>query len=614
MCGIVGSYRYHGIPRDEQRVISALSALMQRRGPDDSGAWTDGEHVNFGFRRLSILDVTERASQPMLSEDGRHAIIFNGELYNYRDLRRSLEARGHHFKSTGDTEVLLRSLMTWGAAAVKRFNGMFAFAWYDSHARTLVLARDPMGIKPLYYVDARDGLVFGSQFDQMLRHPLCSGEIDPACVGLFLRLSFLPPPFSLVRGVFQLEPGCLLTVEPGKRPSLSQYATFPAETITSPLTDPVNRVDEAVAQAVAGQLVSDVPVGCFLSGGIDSPLVAAHVGGLTGAGLPAFTIGSEDPVHNEVGVATEYARSLSLDHRVGILTGAEALAMLPKMAAAYSEPFADVSAIPTMALTALARTQVKVALSGDGGDELFWGYPRFAKVLAARRVFQLPRPVRTIAYAASRVSGGGVPRGVLFRDIGSWYFDAHSHLRSDDLAAVTQEDPGVPATFREFDLPSVPSHAATAAWLRKNEMRVHLQRILLKVDRASMYHGLEVRVPLLDAAVVAVASAIDPRQCIVEGQGKAVLRQALARHAPKHMVGLPKRGFSAPVSGWLRAELKPLVHDLLLSGDPFPGGFFRQAGIAEMFDRHLAGGDYSAQIWPLLCLQLWAGAHVVPTP
>lgn len=612
MCGVVGSYLHHGIPSNERAVISSLSGLMRRRGPDDSGQWTDGAHVTFGFRRLSILDVTERASQPMLSEDGRHAIVFNGELYNYRELRRTLEGRGHRFKSTGDTEVLLRSLITWGSAAVERFNGMFAFAWYNTQARRLVLARDAMGIKPLYYLEAPEGLVFGSQFDQMLRHPLCSGEVDPTCVALYLRLSFLPPPFSLVSGVSQLEPGCLLTVEPGKRLRLSRYAAFPAEAVTAPLADAVERVDDAVAQAVARQMVSDVPVGCFLSGGIDSPLVAAHVGRPHGVGLPAFTIGSDDPAHDEVAAAKGYAQSLCLDHRVGVLTGQEALAMLPHMAAAYSEPFADVSAIPTMALTALARTEVKVALSGDGGDELFWGYPRFAKVLAARKAFHLPRSARTLAYAASRATGGGLPRGVLSHNIGSWYLDSHSHLRSRDLASVLLADPGLPATFAEFELATVPSHAATAAWLRKNELRVHLQRILLKVDRASMYHGLEVRVPLLDPGVVAVAAAMDPRQCIVEGQGKAVLRQALARHAPGHLVGLPKRGFSAPVSRWLRTQLRPLVHDLLLSRDPYPAGFFRKAGIAELFERHLAGGDHSAQIWPLLALQLWADAHASP--
>lgn len=613
MCGIVGSLLYEGIPSGEKQVVGKLTDLMRRRGPDGGEVWTDGRHATFGFRRLSILDVSDRASQPMHSPDGRHALVFNGELYNFRELRRRLEAGGHRFTSTGDTEVVLRSLMEWGTEALPNFNGMFALAWYDTEARRLVLARDPMGIKPLYYVDAPHGLVFGSQFDQMLRHPLCKAEVDPACLALYLRLSFLPPPFTLMRNVFQLEPGHTLVAEPGQRPRLSTYSTFPADPVTELLPDAAEHVDEAVARAVSAQLVSDVPLGCFLSGGIDSPLVATHASRASPA-LPAFTIGSEDSAHDEVDVASRYADLLSLRHRVSVLSGRKALELLPDVAAAYSEPFADVSAIPTLALSALARSKVKVALSGDGGDELFWGYPRFVKVLGARPAFLFPRPARVVAYAASRATTRRLSRGVRFADIGSWYFDSHSHLRSPDLASVLYEDPGIPSGFDEFDLASVPSFAATAAWLRANELRVHLQRILLKVDRASMYHGLEVRVPLLDKAVAAVAASVDPRQCMAGGMGKVVLRQALARHVPKDLVQLPKRGFSAPVGTWLRTDLKPVVHDLLLTRDPYPSGLFRTKGLADLFDRHLAGVDHSLQIWPLLCLQLWADHHASPAP
>ncbi len=614
MCGLVGMFDDRGGIAEHLDLLPGLIGLMARRGPDDDGSWTDGRHVAFGFRRLAILDPTPAGHQPMVSDDGRHALVFNGEVYNFRELRRRLQAEGARFRSASDTEVVLVALATWGVSALSLFNGMFALAWYDTHAQALVLARDPVGIKPLHYLLHRRGVVFGSQYDQLLRHPACNrAAIRPDVLGLYLRFGYLPPPYGLVDGTFQLEPGTYLLARPGARPEVHRFRGLPD---TSPPYLTGHDAEEAVAEAVSGavrrQSVSDVGVGVFLSGGIDSPLVAANLQAASETPLPAFTIGSTHPRLDETAAAAAYARHIGVDHHLRVFDTSHLLSSIDDLASAYSEPFADSSALPTMLVSATARSEVKVALSGDGGDEVFWGYPRFRSALRIGRWLAFPRPVRRLLYAAGRCRPGRPPAaGLLAESFGTWYRDAHSALRTADLDRLCPDASLLPPDFDLYDLRSVPDEVGLAQWLRTTELRGHLQAMLLKVDRASMFHGLEVRAPLLDLDLLDLAARLHPSTCLSPTTGKIVLRTALGRQVPPALVTAGKRGFEVPVGTWLRAELAPRVRALLLERDPFPEGLFDRAVVRQLVEDHLDRGvDRTRALWYLFALQLWADAHL----
>lgn len=619
MCGVAGVLTAGALTGEDRAIVGQLSELMVRRGPDDAGVWDDGAHCALAVRRLSIIDVTQGGHQPMTSRDGDQAVAYNGELYNYRELRAELAGQGRRFCSSSDTEVVLQALAAWGTAAFERFNGMFALAWYRARERTLVLARDPMGIKPLYWFQSPAGLVFGSQYDQVVRHPWCDrARLRPDVLELYLRLGWVPAPWGLIEGTGQLEPGTYLEASPGSTPVARRYHRLPEAGSTAPLigAEAVEAVDEAVRAAVRRQQVSDVRVGALLSGGIDSPLVVAGMRrGADWRPVPAFTIGVDDPAFDESVVAGAFGRHLGVEHHVEVIDAGVALGLVDDVAAAWSEPFADYSAFPTMLVSSLARRGVKTVLSGDGGDELFWGYPRFARLLKARPWFHLPRAGRVAAYAASKPlpTHRRPRRGICFGSVGDWYLDAHSGLRDRDLRRIAPGTAGLPGDFDLFRLDGTPGRTELAEWMRRNELRVHLPMLLCKVDRASMYHSLEVRVPLLDLEVVDVAHRLRVEDCIEGAVGKIVLRKALARHAPQELVGLPKRGFSVPLGSWLRHELEPLVRDRLLDRDPFPTGFFDGPGLASFYDDHRSGRlDLTRGLWHLLALQLWADHHLRP--
>lgn len=606
-------FNHSGIGPADVSLVARMTDLMRRRGPDDQGFWTDDSHAAFGFRRLSIIDPSAAGHQPMVSGDGRFAIVFNGELYNFRELRRQLEQHGVRFRSDSDTEVVLHAVATWGDDALRRFNGMFAFAWYDAVEHRLLLARDPIGIKPLYYFVDDAGLAFGSQYDQVITHPRCDrGSVDPAVMGLYLRLAYMPAPYGVFRGTHQLLPGHSLILTPGSPPKIRAYYELPTSPIRLRGRDAIDAVAEAVTEAVSRQMVSDVALGTFLSGGVDSPLVTALASNAARATLPAFTIASTDARFDESETARGYADQLPVAHHVRSFSEADALALLDDVAAAYSEPFADYSAFPSLMLSSLAREHVKVALSGDGGDELFWGYPRFAKVLKARPHFLRGRAVRAGVYAVSRYTGGERPaRGILFPTVGDWYFDSHSALRGAQVQRIAPALRHLPPDFALYDRRDSGDPDELAQWLRWNEIVGHLQMVLLKVDRASMYHGLEARVPLLDLAVVEAAMRVDADACIQAGVGKQPLRTMLARHLRQDTIPTQKRGFSVPMGDWLRQELRPVVEALLLDRDPFPHGAFSRPALAKLYEEHrLRRRDHTRGLWALLSLQLWADRHL----
>ncbi|CAN5737644.1 asparagine synthase (glutamine-hydrolyzing) [soil metagenome] len=620
MCGLTGMFTAPELSPEDVAEVRALNDLVARRGPDDAGTWDDGGHCARGFRRLSILDLSDRGHQPMVTADGHHALVFNGEVYNFRALRRELESAGRRFRSTSDTEVVLEALAHWGFDALARFEGMFALAWYRPRERRLVLARDPLGIKPLHWWSGDGVVVFGSQYDQVVRHRRCQrSRVDRRSLELYLRLGFLPAPFGLLEDTGQVEPGHAVEVSPAGSLRSRPFRPLPRPAPPEERLrgrDAEEAVAEAVGRAVDRQMVSDVPVGVFLSGGIDSPLVAASMTGTASGAIPAFSIGTDDPDMDESAPAAAYAEAFGLEHHMRRITGAEALGLVDEVAQAYTEPFGDYSSFPTLLVSSLAAQKVKTVLSGDGGDELFWGYPRFAKVRRARRWFGLPRPLRVAAYGASKPlpTHRRPARGILFPTIGDWYLDAHSGLRDSDLSLLAPELGGLPGSFDRFRLGGRPGDDELLQWMRSNELACHLPMILQKVDRASMFHSLEVRVPLLDLDLVDLAARVDPSAALQGTDGKVVLRRALEARVPAESIPRAKRGFTVPLGGWLRDDLEPLVRDLL-GPDAFPSGLFETSELMGWYEDHRSGRlDRTRALWNLMALQLWARTHLRPLP
>jgi asparagine synthase (glutamine-hydrolysing) len=588
MCGIVGIVSFDENVEPWRAEIEKSIALMARRGPDDHGIWSDGERCMLGFRRLAILDLTPAAHQPMLSPDGRYALVFNGEVYNFRELRRELESEGVTFRSTGDAEVVLHALIRWGTNAPARFNGMFALGFYDTVERRLLLARDHAGVKPLYYLYTSRGVLFASQYDQILAHPWARERgVIPAHLALYLHIGYLPAPYAMLQDSYALEPGTLMSIDADGVARHGRHFTMPVFREPDLRGDAADEaVDAAVTAAVRRHLVSDVPVGLFLSGGIDSPLVGAAM--VEGARrlFPAFTLSTGADRFDESPDAAAYARELGLDHYLCPMTSEIALAMLDDVVAACGEPLDDFSMFPTMLVARHARGRVKVALSGDGADEIFFGYPRrMIPFLRARDSTAVSAPSRRAYIDPQRlVPAGWIDK--LFPDL-----------------------PAVPPDCELFANPQLPNDRM-AQWMRRHEFTGHLTRVLQKVDRASMYHGLEVRVPLLDRELVELACRIDWRASldIAGGLGKLPLRAALRRHSAFQTES--KRGFTVAMSEWLRGALRPIFEDVVLSRAEIIGMPLCRDQLRRDFQDHLEQRvDLGWGLWRLLSLCLWEKRH-----
>ncbi len=609
MCGIVAELQFQsgsGLPETAFRELVDQAA---RRGPDADGYWADPGVCQLGFRRLSILDLSDAANQPMVANGGRHALVYNGELYNYRELRDGLEQAGIAFHTSGDTEVVLHALAHWGKAALDRFNGMFALAFYDAARQTMLLARDHAGIKPLYYLHTRQGVVAASQYDQILNHPWRQGRrVSQDGLALYLRLGYVPAPYGILEQTHMVEAGQWHEFTSAGDHTQGHYYRFPVYQMADLHGEEAfEAVDAAITSAVQRQMISDVPLGTFLSGGVDSPLVAAKSALVGGSPPMAFTIGQTGSELDESADARRYAQLLGLPHVVDQYTPDKALDWLDVAVTACSEPLADMSIFPTLLVSCLARKEVTVMLSGDGGDELFWGYPeRFGPLVAQSMQFQEPYWRRRGRWLAGRVtSGTNGDYSLRWPTIGDWHRAAHTRLSDPYLRNVLDDAPAWPSSFNEFHYAGY-QQDETAQWLRWNEFAGHLTRVLLKVDRASMYHSLEVRVPLLDREVIDVAQRVDWRSCmdLDRNLGKLPLRQALAQH-----VGQPaaaKRGFGVPMDDWLRGPLLPVFQEMVVNQDDILGVPVRRAGMEAMVADHVAGrANYSRWMWTILSLALW---------
>lgn len=610
MCGICGIFTLDQTANQPEYAVSVrqMTALLRHRGPDDDGFWAD-TRVHFGFRRLAILDLTPAGHQPMTSGDGRSVIAFNGELYNFGELRHELEAKGIHFRSRSDTEVVLEALNCWGLSALDRFNGMFAIAWYDRTEGMLLLARDHAGIKPLYYsIDSQNrGIAFGSQYDCLLHTPWGTpGEVRLDVLRLYLQLHHIPPPYGILQNTYQLQPGEYLLINREGLINRRRWWVMPRD----PEPDlhgkqAVDALETALDDAIRRQRIADVPLGVFLSGGVDSPLVTAVARQQTDPSLMAFTIGNPGWWQDEAEAAAIYANHLGVDHRIHNIDGVDALGLMEDVSTAQHEPFADFSVIPTLLVSQAARTELTVALSGDGGDELFWGYERPLSLMRGGDAFRFPRLLRMALYGAGKYGiGKRRSSAILARTPGDYYFGVNCRISSDEVKRLAPGLPDLPEDFDLYDFEGYKGLRHLANYSRYVEFYGQLQRGLKKVDMASMFHSLEVRVPLLDRKVIEVSLRLDPFDAMRDGMRKATLRDLLGRYVPTEAIPKPKRGFAVPLGDWMKGALRPLIEQHLMGATPH--SVFDPQALRAYTDEHLTGKkDHKWGIWTLLMWQRW---------
>lgn len=646
MCGITGFWTPEGLNADAARtILVAMTDTIRHRGPDDADTWIDpAAGIALGFRRLAIIDLTPTGRQPMTSASGRHVIVFNGEIYNFHELRRELADLGVRFRGRSDTEVLLEAVETWGLhRTLERCNGMFAFALWDKAERTLHLARDRAGEKPLYYGWSGRTLLFGSELKALRAHPEFHPEVDRNALALYLRRGYVPGPYSIYLGVNKLRPGTWLTVRPDRFGAGAAPTAYwsPREVAERACTDrfrgtPADAVEELhalLSDAVKLRMESDVPLGAFLSGGIDSSTIVALMQANSATPVRTFAIGFHDERHDEARHAAAVARHLGTQHTELYLTPAEALAVIPRLPTLYDEPFADTSQIPTFLVSELTRRHVTVSLSGDAGDELFGGYRRHRLGPAVwRGIRWIPLPLRRGLAAVlepSRGPGDGAVAAALSRLTRrltgkrnfvervrqaaqilplespiELYHYIMSFWKDPTVLLPGAHEMVVPATD-----PARWPHLGTSA----EEIMMYLDAvawlpddILVKLDRASMGTSLEARIPLLDHRVIEFAwrLPLDIRLRGAKGT-KWPLRQVLYRYVPRDLVDRPKRGFHMPVADWLRGPLRDWAEALLDERRLRDSGL-NPAPVREKWAEHLAGTTrWDYHLWTVLMFSAW---------
>lgn len=581
MCGIAGFWDFAGGRPEEMRERAGrMASCLTHRGPDDAGTFADPAGVALGFRRLSIVDLSPAGAQPMKSASGRYVIVFNGEIYNFQRLRARLDAR---WRGHSDSEVLLAATEAWGLErALGECIGMYAFALWDAYEQTLSLVRDRAGVKPLYYAVNATSLQFASE----LKALNVDRTIDRDAAALYARYRYVPAPWSIYAGVKKLMPGSILTVSRDGGSGLTRYwnAAEVAERVprfTGSETEAVDRLDELLGDSVALRMIADVPLGVFLSGGVDSSLVAALMQRNASGPIHTFTIGFEDPRFDEARYGREVARHLGSRHDELYVSYEEALALVPKLPRIYDEPFADSSALPTYLVSELARRTATVALTGDGGDELFAGYHHhFLGARLQRRVRSVPRFARGAVGRALQLvpRTRALGRGLVEDDPLARYRDTMK--LHPDLPKL--EDPTEMAMFLDF-ITYLPDD------------------ILVKVDRASMAVSLEAREPFLDHRVIEFAWSLPLSMKIRDDRGKWIARQLLRRYLPDALVDREKQGFGLPLAQWLRGPLREWSESLLANvGEPFDGQHVR-----DLWRRHCAGANHEGELWTVLMYEAW---------
>jgi asparagine synthase (glutamine-hydrolysing) len=619
MCGICGLASLKGQPVDPV-LLERMNDTLLHRGPDSGGTHIDGA-VGIAARRLSIIDL-ETGDQPLSNEDGTVTVVQNGEIYNYQELRDGLRAKGHTFRTKGDTEVLAHLYEERGPAFAEDLRGMFAVAIWDAKRRRLVLARDRFGIKPLYYRLTQSSLSFASELKALLRQPDFSREIDPDAVDAFLAFSFVPAPYSIFREVRKLPPGSVLVwdADGGSEVQIERYArprpAQASEMRKGSEAELAEELRERLRDSVRAHLIADVPVGVLLSGGVDSCTLAALASEVVSP-VRTFTIGFDERGFDERSLARLVAQRYSTDHHELVLRP-DAVQLLPALAAAFDEPFADASAIPTYLVSELARRHVKVALSGEGGDEFFGGYNYYAGHALARLlapVAGLARPlVERLPTSTGKASSFDWKAKRFVRHAKLSTVERHYAWKSvftpSERAEVVnpeQRPSADPLDLLQEAYAHTDGAADELARLMGLDLGVFLvDDMLVKTDRASMAHSLEARVPLLDPVVAELALALPTRMKVRGLAKKRLLRRAVEPLLPREILEGEKRGFSPPMGSWLRGELQPMAREALSADTVRRQGFFEPAEVTRLLDAHVAGtADNSRKIWALLTFSLW---------
>jgi len=611
MCGIAGIMSFNGRPVSSEE-MGAMCTAMVHRGPDNEGFYI-GPGVGLGMRRLSIIDL-QTGHQPVHNEDGTVWVVFNGEIYNFRDLRRKLEQRGHVFSTATDTEVIVHLYEDFGPHCVEHLRGMFAFALWDGRRRQLLLARDRLGIKPLYYAEIAGRLLFASELKAILQLPEVERSLNWRAVGhLFTGLT-TPPAESIIEGVRKLEPGHLLIASPGKAPQTERYWEVRFEPDYSRSEeDYAEELRERLEESIALHLVSDVPVGAFLSGGIDSSSVVATMARLAPGPVKTFSIGFLERDFNELGYARQVAKRFGTDHHELILEP-NVVDILEDLAWHLDEPFGDPSAIPTFMVSKLAADYVTVVLSGDGGDELFAGYDKYLVEGRERSFRFVPARIRRLLGLLSRL----MPEGMRGRNLLRHFSLPEVERCLDNVTLFRLEDKQ--GLFRKeaferlshydpFRLEAEELKRGDGHWLtmlQSLDLKRYLPLdILTKVDRMSMAHSIEARVPLLDHKLVEFAATIPPELRLRNGTTKYIFKRALRGLLPDEIIDRPKRGFGIPLGRWFRGQLGDFVRELLLSETSRRRGIFNTAYIEQLVQRHAKGRDRDLQLWTLISFELW---------
>ncbi|MFK8016603.1 MAG: asparagine synthase (glutamine-hydrolyzing) [Gammaproteobacteria bacterium] len=644
MCGIAGLLGPLSAGRTLRDAIVPMTGAMTLRGPDAQQHWVDRERVALGHARLSVIDLSEAANQPFTSACGRYVMVYNGEVYNYRALRDQLRAAGKTFQTQSDTEVVIEAIAAWGATeTARKLIGMFAIAVWDRESEVLTLIRDRLGIKPLCYGIVDQTLVFASDLNAVRQMPGFNATVNRDALALFARHSYVPAPYTMFDDVWKLQPGCIVTIAPDADYRALQPAPYWSArdvardgrtVMASPGDYPalLDELDATLRTAVRDRLVADVPLGAFLSGGIDSSLVVALMQQEGSDAARTFSIGFDDPQYNEAPHAAAVAAHLGTNHTELYVTERDALDVIPKLPFMYDEPFADSSQIPTFIVSQLARSQVTVALSGDGGDELFGGYRRYALCESMwARVGRIPRPLRRaadallqtlpewlintmsrpVARAAARFGRSGRPADMvrkvaalvnardaveLYRYLVSFWSEPHSLVINGTEPSNTFVDgsavlDGLPLYEQMMLLDSV-------TYLPDD--------ILCKVDRASMAVSLEARVPLLDHRVFELAWQLPFSAKVDNGVSKRALRDVLYRYVPQTLIDRPKKGFSVPIGRWLTNELRDWAEDLLDPTRMASEGYLDAAQVTDIWREHTSGErNGQGRLWPVLMFQAW---------
>ncbi len=623
MCGIVGFTKYNS-HIDHEAVLGEMSSSLRHRGPDDEGFYMD-PHIALGHRRLSIIDLST-GHQPIFNEDKSLCVILNGEIYNYRELREDLIAKGHVFSTQTDTEVIVHLYEEYEEQLVNHLNGMFAFALWDRNRDTLLLARDRSGKKPLYYTEINNNLIFASELKAILAYPLFKKEIDNHSLMKYLSHEYVPSPHTIFKGVKKLAAGHSLSYKMGKAciQKYWDYHFHQAEYQGLSKEEIYSELDRLIRNSVERRLMSDVPLGVFLSGGIDSSAIVAYMAELMDAKqIKTFTIGFDEKAYDESDFARSVARHFGTDHHEKILSPKVLIDILPEVVDFMDEPFADASVMPTYLLSRFTREKVTVALGGDGGDELFMGYQTFQANRLAQVYERIPLPIhRIMTYLAHKLPVSTHYMSFDFKvkrfldgvHKDKQYREAHwlGAFSLDDLQTLVSGDRGISTSYKELYSEDIKYYQESDAQNDLDRLSYYYlktfmtDQILVKVDRASMASSLEVRAPFLDVQVMDFVTSIPHKYKLKGLNTKYILKKILAQKLPKEIVKRPKRGFAIPVAQWLKGELKTLLLDQFSEDKVKREGYFNYSYIHRLMTDHFEGRqDHRKKLWTLLMFELW---------